>query len=98
MRMGKKKSVGVSSQGTSQGWKKILHWVDTRGDGRTRMQLVGADKIVQPSISYKYCNYLDFQEQHNKGRETLCWENGYRSCCSIILVVLAAFKASLGQR
>lgn len=39
------------------------------------MQLVGADKIVQPSICFKYCNYLGFQEQHNKDRETLGWEN-----------------------
>lgn len=48
---------------------------DTCGDGRTRMQLVEADKNVQPSICYKHCNYLEFQEQHNEGRETLSWEN-----------------------
>lgn len=50
--------------------EKDLPLGDTCGDGRARMQLVEADKIVQPSICYKHCNYLEFQEQHNKG-----WEN-----------------------
>lgn len=51
---------------------------DSCGDGRTRMQLVGADKIVQPSICYMSCNYLELKEQHKKGRETLGWENRAR--------------------
>lgn len=55
--------------------EKDLPLGDTCGDGRARMQLVEADKIVQPSICYKYCNYLEFQEQHNEGWETLGWEN-----------------------
>lgn len=69
MGMGQK-SVGVGSQGTSQGWKKILHWVEVPlvmgGQERSLLKHI---QYCSQSICYKYCIYLNFQEKHGKGRE-----------------------------